>query len=122
MVKSHYLHSSEDEHDTLGGRLLRARDAANLTVSETAHRLGVKPSTLQAWESDRSEPRSNKLTMAAGILNVSPAWLLIGKGEGPSAVSQGEIDMLSRELSAAVREMEKLQSKILMISNKLAAL
>ena len=69
--------------DTLGGRISRARDALNLTTSQLARRLGVKSETVAAWESDRSEPRANRLTMLAGVMGVSPTWLLSGVGDAP---------------------------------------
>ena len=33
------------------------------------------------WEADRSEPRANKPVALAGILNVSPTYLLSGLGQ-----------------------------------------
>ncbi|QKV17772.1 helix-turn-helix domain-containing protein [Oricola thermophila] len=71
------------DSDTLGGRLSRARDASGMTTAQFARRLGVKTATVQAWESDRSEPRANRLSMIAGILNVSLPWLLYGVGDAP---------------------------------------
>jgi transcriptional regulator with XRE-family HTH domain len=71
------------DFDTLGGRISRARDAMNLTSSQLARRLGVKSETVAAWESDRSEPRANRLTMLAGVMGVSPTWLLNGVGDAP---------------------------------------
>ncbi|MEO1397559.1 MAG: helix-turn-helix transcriptional regulator [Pseudomonadota bacterium] len=71
------------DFDTLGGRLLRARVAANLSVNDIAKQIGVKKQTLEAWETDRSEPRSNKLTTLSGLLGVSPTWLLYGVGSSP---------------------------------------
>lgn len=73
-----------DMDDTLGGRIVSAREAVGLTTAQLARRLGVKSVTLQNWETDRSEPRSNKLFMLAGLLNVSPTWLINGLGEPPS--------------------------------------
>lgn len=72
-----------DAGDTIGGRLVRARKAKGLTVSQLARGLGIKTQTLQGWETDRSSPRSNRLAMLAGVLNVSPAWVLTGRGEAP---------------------------------------
>lgn len=73
-----------DAEDTLGGRIIHARETAGLSTAQLARRLGVKTATLQGWESDRSEPRSNRLLMLASVLNVSVTWLLAGSGEGPS--------------------------------------
>ena len=71
--------------DTLGGRIVHARELQDLTTAQLARRVGVKTATLHEWETDRSEPRSNRLLTLAGMLNVSPTWLLTGEGESFSA-------------------------------------
>lgn len=73
----------DDCDDTLGGRLSMARDAASIDLSTLANRLGVRKETLQSWEADRAEPRASRLVNLAGILGVSPMWLMTGAGEGP---------------------------------------
>ncbi len=73
------------DFDTLGGRISRARDGLNLSTAQLARRLGVKSNTVNDWETDRSEPRANRVTMLAGVLGVSPTWLLTGIGESPAA-------------------------------------
>ena len=78
------IYSEIPDMDTLGGRLSRARDAAGLSSAQLARRLGVQSSTIQAWESDRSQPRANRLSMLAGVLNVSLSWLLHGVGIAPT--------------------------------------
>ncbi|MEO0390924.1 MAG: helix-turn-helix domain-containing protein [Pseudomonadota bacterium] len=70
---------------TFGDRVAAARDAAGMTQKQMAKRLGVKLSTLQGWEDDLSEPRANRLSMLAGLLNVSMMWLMTGEGEGLDA-------------------------------------
>jgi len=67
---------------TFGDRVAGAREAAAMTQAQLARRLGVKKSTLSGWEQDLSEPRANKLSMMAGVLNVSIVWLLTGEGDG----------------------------------------
>jgi len=67
---------------TFGDRVAGAREAAGMSQSQLARRLGVKKSTLSAWEQDLSEPRANKLSMMAGLVNVSIMWLLTGEGDG----------------------------------------
>lgn len=83
MPEGTHIYAETPDSDTLGGRLSRARDAAGITSAQLARRLGVKSSTVQAWESDRSEPRANRLTMLAGFLGVTPTWLLYGVGNAP---------------------------------------
>ncbi|MEO1747696.1 MAG: helix-turn-helix domain-containing protein [Pseudomonadota bacterium] len=70
--------------DTMGGRIVAAREATGHTTAQLARRLGIKSATLQNWENDRAEPRSNKLFMLAGMLNVSPTWILTGRGSARS--------------------------------------
>ncbi len=67
---------------TFGDRLAAAREAAGLKKGDFAKRLGVKKTTISAWEEDLSEPRANRLSMMAGVLNVSIGWLLSGEGDG----------------------------------------
>lgn len=69
--------------DTIGGRLSRAREASGLSEKQLAWRLGVKISTIHAWESDRSQPGAHRLNMMAGMLNVSLSWILHGVGIAP---------------------------------------
>lgn len=69
---------------TFGDRLSGAREQAHMTQAQLARRLGVKKASLVSWEDDLSEPRANRLSMIAGILNVSIVWLLTGEGEGTS--------------------------------------
>ncbi|WP_343564950.1 helix-turn-helix domain-containing protein [Kiloniella sp. b19] len=63
---------------TLGERILAAREARNLTASQLARRMSVKPSTVANWEKDKSSPAANKITAMAGILGVNLMWLLDG--------------------------------------------
>ena len=72
-----------NDFDTLGGRLSRAREAKNASLTEIAELVGVEVKTLEEWECDQAAPRSNRLTMLAGILGVSPSWLLFGRGTSP---------------------------------------
>ena len=73
-------HAGEVFTDTLGGRIVYAREAAELTTSQLAERLGIKTTTLHGWETDRAEPRPNRLLTIAGMLNVRPTWWLTGAG------------------------------------------
>lgn len=108
------------DHDTLGGRLVRARSTSGMSELDLARRLGVKRATIQSWESDRAEPRSNRLSMLAGVLGVSPTWLLHGIGSAPLTESlsdelrilHNQVDRL-RDLHRQSGEMiESLQSAI----------
>lgn len=103
-----------DMDDTLGGRIVSGREAAGLTTAQLARRLGVKSATLQNWETDRSEPRSNKLFMLAGLLNVSPTWLINGLGAAPSDDSAASVDQsaLREQLVEMRNQLDRLGDSI----------
>ncbi len=116
----------DDSDDTFGGRLSAARDAAGISVKAFANQLGVRSDTVQAWESDRSEPRSSRLVDLAGILGVSPMWLMTGMGQGPSeSDANPSLESLrhqilrladlhqqyGRMLTALTRQVERLESE-----------
>lgn len=116
-----HIYSDTPDHDTMGGRLSRARDSAGMTVSQLARRLGVKASTIQAWESDRSQPRANRLAMLAGVLNVSLSWLLHGIGTSPADESRSDlVQAVSTNLQRLQRMHEETASIIAQIERDLA--
>ncbi len=101
------------DFDTIGGRLTSAREAQSLSVSQLARRLGVKTKTMSDWETDRSEPRANRLVMLAGLLGVSPAWILTGRGEGPtSGFSLDDLRLAQSELSQALEAHAQARERI----------
>jgi HTH-type transcriptional regulator, cell division transcriptional repressor len=95
------------ETATFGDRVAGAREAAGMSQVELARRLGIKKSTLVGWEDDISEPRANRLSMMAGLLNVSIKWLLTGEGEGPSAPD--DID-ISADFSGVLAELREIRA------------
>ena len=91
---------------TFGDRVAAAREQSGLSAKELARRLGVRTSTIRNWEGDLSEPRANRLSIMAGILNVSMMWLINVQGEGidfPAETSEVTPDM--RALLNELREM-----------------
>jgi transcriptional regulator with XRE-family HTH domain len=116
--------TEDNEHsgfaDTLGGRIVYAREAQDLTTSQLARRMGVKTETLQGWETDRAEPRSNRLLTLAGMLNVSPTWLLTGAGESPvDSLTETEmmhirdsVVRMREQVLTLVEELEQLQKRL----------
>ena len=109
-----------NEDTTLGGRVFQAREAAGLTVSQVINRLGVRKATYLAWEADRSEPRANKLVALAGILNVSPTYLLSGLGRAAAQPLKHqqiidelriEIEQLELTLKAANKMLSRIKSQ-----------
>ncbi len=104
--------------DTMGGRLSRAREAKSMTVGQVATRIGVKAQTISAWESDRSEPRANRLVMLAGFLGVTPTWFMHGVGQAPLEVDDGErTSVLRSEIQTLKMHHEKLGERIDQLEN-----
>ena len=98
---------------TFGDRLTGAREAAGLGVEDLARRLGVKPKTIRAWEEDRSEPRANRVSMLAGVTNVSLVWLMTGTGRGPGADRAGAgQDELAREVGRLREDCTRMADRL----------
>lgn len=109
---------------TFGDRLAGARDAAGLSQAALAKQLGVKLSTMDAWENDVKEPRANRLQMLSGMLGVSLVWLLTGEGEGPEeptalltddadiATILGHMRRLRVEMAKSAQDMGRLEKQL----------
>jgi len=111
------LANGADADDTLGGRIVSARETAGLTTAEVAAQLGVTEKAVMNWESDRAEPRSNKLSTLAGLLSVSPTWLLAGRGAAPreeaaDAALQGEVERIKTEAARLLQRIDSLGEQI----------
>ncbi|SLN52921.1 transcriptional repressor DicA [Roseovarius litorisediminis] len=104
---------------TFGDRVAGAREHAGMSQSDLAQRLGVKLKTLKAWEDDQSEPRANKLSMMAGLLNVSFRWLITGEGEGPIARGAGE---LSQDVAGILTEIRDIRAQLSLSVGRLGLL
>ncbi len=77
---------------------------------QLAKRLGVRHSTLRGWEDDVSEPRANRLSMLAGLLNVSMMWLINGEGEGLDGPDQ--TPLASSDASGLLSDMRVLREEM----------
>lgn len=96
---------------TFGDRVAAAREQTGMSQNELAKRLGVRPATLRAWEDDLSEPRANRLSILAGLLNVSMMWLINGEGEGVEAPSESV--STKGNLAEVLAEMRGLRASML---------
>ena len=105
---------------TFGDRVAAAREASGMTQKQLAKRLGVRVATLRTWEEDLSEPRANRLSMMAGLLNVSMMWLINGEGEGLSDPVE-ELPM-TRETRNILTELRDLRSDLLKRAEQVARL
>jgi len=115
------IFNANEEDTTLGGRISMAREASGLSVVDVVKRLGVKAATYEAWEADRSEPRANKLVALAGILNISPPYLLSGLGRRPASddaairkIQQltAQIGQLEQNLKAATSNLRQIKKSV----------
>ena len=104
---------------TFGDRLAAARETNGLTQEQLGKRLGLKVTTVQKWEQDILEPRANRLSMLAGLLNVSMGWLITGEGEG---ISAPEDDPISPDLNALMLEIRSVKMQMRGSVDKLARL
>ncbi|MDJ0823608.1 MAG: helix-turn-helix transcriptional regulator [Paracoccaceae bacterium] len=107
------------EAATFGDRLAAAREAANLSQEALAKKLGIKRTTLQRWEEDLAEPRANRLSMIAGLLNVSMVWLITGEGEGLSAPDD---DPISPDINSVLVEIRSMRGEMKTAAEKLGRL
>ena len=104
---------------TFGDRVVGARENSNMTQGQLSRRLGIKLTTLQAWEEDRSEPRANKLQMLSGMLNVSLHWLLSGHGIGPYEPIQ---EPVQNDISIILLEMRSIKTQMNQTADRLSRL
>lgn len=112
---------------TFGDRMAGARERAGMSQAQLARRLGVKKATIVAWEEDRSDPRANRLSMMAGLLNVSIMWLLTGEGDGPDApeaLTGGDSDLaaIAGELRAVRSHMRQAAERVARLEKRLREL
>jgi transcriptional regulator with XRE-family HTH domain len=101
---------------TFGDRVSGAREQAGMTQKQLAKRLGVRVATLRAWEEDLSEPRANRLSIMAGLLNVSMMWLINGEGEGLDAPTDTET--MSVDVREVLTELRDLRADLLSRAEK----
>lgn len=101
---------------TLGDRITAAREGAGMTQAQVSRRLGVKLTTVKAWEDDRTEPRANRLQMLSGMLGVSLRWMLTGEGDGPS---EGEDTAPAPDLRAALIELRQIAAEQARLAERL---
>jgi len=109
---------------TFGDRLAAARSASGMSVENLASKLGVEVSTLENWESNKDEPRANRIQTISGLLNVSVIWLITGESNGTTNVEQGYqrpevvnetlgvISEVKASLLAALDRIEQLEKRI----------
>lgn len=108
----------------MGSRIEQARIQIGLTSSQLAHRAGIQRKTLNNWENDRSEPRTEKLMKLSGILQSPLIWLLTGEIPESQVTepSPSETTNISQKLDRAVALQRDLAALLIEISADLARL
>ena len=105
------IYDEVPDFDTIGGRLSRAREASGMSIRQLALRLGVKASTIKAWECDRSQPGAQRLSMLSGLLGVSPCWVLHGIGTAPVEGGDEHEDETMEVLGAQLGKLRNLHAE-----------
>lgn len=92
--------------ETFADRLKRARERMGLNQSELARRVGVKPQSVQQWETGQNLPAGKDRYEALGrALNVSPQWLEYGeKAMGP-AIDHAALERIVSAVKGAEAEL-----------------
>ena len=111
---------------TFEDRLVAARENSNLSQQDLAKRLEVKNSTIKSWGNDISEPRANRLSMLADLLNVSITWLISAEEAGvedpkKSYETPDDLQEPLKKLATSRINFRKSIDKINSIENKLRA-
>lgn len=109
---------------TFGGRLQAARYAKGLSIARLGEKVGVEAAKVAAWESDAEAPRANRITLLAGLLNVSIIWLITGESNDTTHIAEtntrptiindtlGEIAQLKATLLDAHDKLESLEQRL----------
>ena len=103
---------------TIGGRIEQSRVQLGLNLPQLAYRIGVKRQTLENWESDRSQPRAERLLRLAGLLQVPITWLLTGDTPQGSTHNQNasETTRILQKLERAVAMQQGLAGLLVEVS------
>lgn len=54
-------------------------EKSGLSISETARKIGISPSTITDWRAGRTTPKADKLLKIANFYGVSVEYLMTGK-------------------------------------------
>jgi transcriptional regulator with XRE-family HTH domain len=110
---------STTQSGTFGERMADAREAKGFTLLQLAKSLGVTRDTIDGWEKNRSAPRSNRISMIAGVLDVSVVWLLEGHSAYEPTASRGtRVDTVASKLERVLNMQEELGRLIAEISSE----
>jgi transcriptional regulator with XRE-family HTH domain len=66
------------DHESIGRRLIAARQAAGMQAIELAAASGVAPNAISNWESGSRRPSVDQLALVLPILRVTSDWVYFG--------------------------------------------
>lgn len=93
--------------DTIGERLINAREEWGYTQQDVENGTGVKRSTLSNYEANRSVPRAKQLNELCKFYVVSPEWILYGTPqEDDSEISPQTIRLMNAVKGMSERTIE----------------
>lgn len=118
MSDTNFIFEQPRDTDTFGGRFLRAREAAGLSVKDVASRLSVNIATVDGWQNDRSVPSARRLATLSGLVGVSLSWLLHGVGPAPQA-DRKDKDSDDQALTDQLDRLKLLQSDVADVIGKI---
>lgn len=104
--------AAEDPSQSTGLRIRTARESLGLSAAELARRIGVESRTIRSWETDKRQPRPNRLVMLSGVLDVSMAWLLEGREPPTTNTVPTELAEARRELDQVALALEELMQTV----------
>lgn len=99
-----------------GVRIREAREAADLTQTELARRLGMTRSSVANFEAGRQKPTVETAISVAVALQADPAWLLVGPQAAEAPVHASE--RIVREMRALADEKPSLRLVLAMQDGK----
>ena len=97
----------------IGSRILKARNDKNLTQKELGRLIGKDETMVSKWERDRNRPRQSAVALLAGVLGVSPQWILSGEGKSrPSSGSKARATQPSAPIAIHLPTPEEIRDGI----------
>lgn len=115
---------------TINERIKALRESLNMTQEKFAESLGIKRSTIAAYETGRNEPVDSVISLICRVHNINENWLRNGEGDMNLPDPKEGIDKLAAEYGlnaddkAAIREFAALdkdqRAEVLDFAKKLA--
>lgn len=82
---------------TINDRIKELRESLGLTQEKFAERLGIKRSTIAAYETGRNEPVDSVIALICREYTINETWLRTGEGEMKAEQPEDEIDAVIKK-------------------------